>query len=85
MSNKNIWNFFIVGILFFSILDAQCRRGDKLRISNGVETKELDCRDATRLIYNEGWYPYSIEMKEMIDVLSLQAVLNNIMLPAIGS
>ena len=61
MSNKNIWNFFIVGILFFSILDAQCRRGDKLRISNGVETKELDCRDATRLIYNEGWYPYSIE------------------------
>ena len=61
MNNKNMWNFLIVSILFFSVLDAQCRRGETLRISNGVETKELDCRDATRLIYNEGWYPYSID------------------------
>ena len=61
MNNRNMWNFLIVTIFFISALDAQCRRGEKLRISNGVETQELDCRDATRLIYNEGWYPYSID------------------------
>ncbi len=55
MNNRNMWNFLIVTIFFISALDAQCRRGEKLRISNGVETQELDCRDATRLIYNEGW------------------------------
>ncbi len=47
-----------------SSADAQCKRGEKLRITNDVEIKITDCREATRLIYNEGWYPYSVEYEQ---------------------
>ena len=52
---------FLSVLLSSSLLEAQCKRGEQLRITNDVEIKVLDCREATRLIYNEGWYPYSIE------------------------
>ena len=51
-------------IIFLSGLNAQCKRGEQLRITNDVEIKVVDCREATRLIYNEGWYPYSIEYEQ---------------------
>lgn len=51
----------ILPIIFMTDLSAQCKRGEQLRITNDVEIKVVDCREATRLIYNEGWYPYSIE------------------------
>lgn len=54
----------IILALFLSNLEAQCKRGEELRITNDVEIKVVDCREATRLIYNEGWYPYSIEYEQ---------------------
>ena len=68
-----------------SNLEAQCKRGDQLRITNDIEIKVVDCREATRLIYNEGWYPYSLNMNKKIDVLSYLAVLPNIIEVVIGS
>ena len=56
-----LWTIIGLSILFSASLDAQCRRGEQLRITNDVEIKVVDCREATRLIYNDGWYPYSIE------------------------
>ena len=57
---------FAISILFMfaSSIEAQCKRGEQLRITNDVEIKVVDCREATRLIYNEGWYPYSIEYEQ---------------------
>ena len=54
----------IVLFMFASSLEAQCKRGEQLRITNDVEIKVVDCREATRLIYNEGWYPYSEEYEQ---------------------
>ena len=54
----------IFAVIFLSGLNAQCKRGEQLRITNDVEIKVVDCREATRLIYNEGWYPYSIEYEQ---------------------
>ena len=54
----------IVLFMFTSSLEAQCKRGEQLRITNDVEIKVVDCREATRLIYNEGWYPYSVEYEQ---------------------
>ncbi len=54
----------IFTVIFFSGLNAQCKRGEQLRITNDVEIKVVDCREATRLIYNEGWYPYSVEYEQ---------------------
>ena len=51
-------------MFFASNLYAQCKRGEQLRITNDVEIIVVDCREATRLIYNEGWYPYSIEYEQ---------------------
>ena len=57
--------FIIIAIFIISSnLEAQCKRGEQLRITNDVEIKVVDCREATRLIYNEGWYPYSIEYEQ---------------------
>ena len=57
--------FIIITIFALSSnLEAQCKRGEQLRITNDVEIKVVDCREATRLIYNEGWYPYSIEYEQ---------------------
>jgi|TARA_B110000263_G_scaffold134214_1_gene116558 tetratricopeptide (TPR) repeat protein len=56
-----LWTIIGLIILFSASLDAQCKRGEKLRITNDIEIKVVDCREATRLIYNDGWYPYSIE------------------------
>ncbi len=61
MNKRYLSNMLIIILFFCSTLDAQCRRGETLRISNGIETKEVDCREATRLIYNEDYWPYSIE------------------------
>jgi len=58
---KKYFYAVIFAIIFLSGLNAQCKRGEELRITNDVEIKVVDCREATRLIYNEGWYPYSIE------------------------
>ena len=55
--------YTILILITVSSTDAQCKRGEKLRITNDVEIKITDCREATRLIYNEGWYPYSVEGK----------------------
>ena len=54
----------IFTFILLSGLNAQCKRGEQLRITNDVEIKVVDCREATRLIYNEGWYPYSIEYEQ---------------------
>ena len=57
--------FIIIAIFIISSnLEAQCKRGEQLRITNDVEIKVVDCREATRLIFNEGWYPYSIEYEQ---------------------
>ena len=57
--------FIIIAIFIISSnLEAQCKRGEQLRITNDVEIKVVDCREATRLIYNEGWYPYSVEYEQ---------------------
>ena len=61
MNNKYLSNILIITLFFCTVLDAQCRRGETLRISNGIEIKEVECREATRLIYNEDYWPYSIE------------------------
>lgn len=61
---KKFFYFTVFLTLFLSSLDAQCKRGEQLRITNDVEIKVVDCREATRLIYNEGWYPYSIEYEQ---------------------
>ena len=61
---RNFWTLIGLCILFSVSLDAQCRRGEQLRITNDVEIKVVDCREATRLIYNEGWYPYSVEYEQ---------------------
>lgn len=54
--------YFLTFIIFLTCnIEAQCKRGEQLRITNDVEIKVVDCREATRLIYNEGWYPYSVE------------------------
>ena len=58
---KYLWVVIGLNILFSTSLDAQCKRGEELRITNDVETKVVDCREAMRLMYNDGWYPYSIE------------------------
>ena len=54
----------ILLLVCISTTNAQCKRGENLRITNDVEIKVVDCREATRLIYNEGWYPYSIEYEQ---------------------
>jgi len=56
--------YIILILITVSSADAQCKRGEKLRITNDVEIKITDCREATRLIYNEGWYPYSVEYEQ---------------------
>ena len=56
--------YTILILITISSADAQCKRGEKLRITNDVEIKITDCREATRLIYNEGWYPYSVEYEQ---------------------
>ena len=56
--------YTILILITVSSTDAQCKRGEKLRITNDVEIKITDCREATRLIYNEGWYPYSVEYEQ---------------------
>ena len=56
--------YTILILITVSSADAQCKRGEKLRITNDVEIKITDCREATRLIYNEGWYPYSVEYEQ---------------------
>ena len=57
--------YFLTFIIFLTCnIDAQCKRGEQLRITNDVEIKVVDCREATRLIYNEGWYPYSVEYEQ---------------------
>ena len=56
--------YTIIILITVSSADAQCKRGEKLRITNDVEIKITDCREATRLIYNEGWYPYSVEYEQ---------------------
>ena len=61
---KNYIYTIVFLIIFTSGLYAQCKRGEQLRITNDVEIKVVDCREATRLIYNEGWYPYSIEYEQ---------------------
>ena len=61
---KNLLYAIALLIIFVSSLDAQCKRGEQLRITNDVEIKVVDCREATRLIYNEGWYPYSVEYEQ---------------------
>jgi tetratricopeptide (TPR) repeat protein len=61
---KNFLYMMTLLIIFASNLDAQCKRGEQLRITNDVEIKVVDCREATRLIYNEGWYPYSVEYEQ---------------------
>ena len=61
---KNLLYIIALLIIFVSSLDAQCKRGEQLRITNDVEIKVVDCREATRLIYNEGWYPYSVEYEQ---------------------
>ena len=61
---KNYVYAIVFLIIFTSGLHAQCKRGEQLRITNDVEIKVVDCREATRLIYNEGWYPYSIEYEQ---------------------
>ena len=61
---KNLLYTIALLIIFVSSLDAQCKRGEQLRITNDVEIKVVDCREATRLIYNEGWYPYSVEYEQ---------------------
>ena len=58
---KYLWIIIGLNILFSTSLDAQCKRGEELRITNDVEIKEVDCREAMRLMYNDGWYPYPIE------------------------
>ena len=37
----------IVLFMFTSSLEAQCKRGEQLRITNDVEIKVVDCREAT--------------------------------------
>ena len=61
---KNYLYVIVFLIVFNSALHAQCKRGEQLRITNDVEIKVVDCREATRLIYNEGWYPYSVEYEQ---------------------
>jgi tetratricopeptide (TPR) repeat protein len=61
---KKLIYFLTLTVFFLCSVEAQCKRGEKLRITNDVEIKIVDCRDATRLIYNEGWYPYSIEYEQ---------------------
>jgi len=61
---KNLLYTIALLIIFVSSLDAQCKRGEQLRITNDVEIKVVDCREATRLIYNEGWYPFSVEYEQ---------------------
>ena len=61
---KNYLYVIIFLIVFNSGLHSQCKRGEQLRITNDVEIKVVDCREATRLIYNEGWYPYSVEYEQ---------------------
>ena len=61
---KNFLYMMALLIIFASNVDAQCKRGEQLRITNDVEIKVVDCREATRLIYNEGWYPYSVEYEQ---------------------
>ena len=56
--------YTVLILITVSSADAQCKRGEKLRITNDVEIKITDCREATRLIYNEGWYPYSVEYEQ---------------------
>ena len=60
---KNIFAIIVL-FIFMTDLNAQCKRGEQLRITNDVEIKVVDCREATRLIYNEGWYPYSVEYEQ---------------------
>ena len=61
---KKLIIYTILILIMVSSADAQCKRGEKLRITNDVEIKITDCREATRLIYNEGWYPYSVEYEQ---------------------
>ncbi len=61
---KKFITYTILILITVSSADAQCKRGEKLRITNDVEIKITDCREATRLIYNEGWYPYSVEYEQ---------------------
>lgn len=61
---KNFLYMMALLIIFASNVDAQCKRGEQLRITNDVEIKVVDCREATRLIYNDGWYPYSVEYEQ---------------------
>ena len=61
---KNYLYVIVFLIVFNSGLHAQCKRGEQLRITNDVEIKVVDCREATRLIYNDGWYPYSVEYEQ---------------------
>ena len=49
---KNYLYAIVFLIIFTSGLHAQCKRGEQLRITNDVEIKIVDCREATRLIYN---------------------------------
>ncbi|GIS56252.1 MAG: hypothetical protein CM1200mP1_01900 [Candidatus Neomarinimicrobiota bacterium] len=42
MNKRYLSNMLIIILFFCSTLDAQCRRGETLRISNGIETKEVD-------------------------------------------
>jgi tetratricopeptide (TPR) repeat protein len=61
---KKLIYFLTLTVFLLCSVDAQCKRGEQLRITNDVEIKVVDCREATRLIYNEGWYPYSVEYEQ---------------------
>ena len=61
---RKIIFYSILLLITVSFIEAQCKRGEQLRITNDVEIKVVDCREATRLIYNEGWYPYSVEYEQ---------------------
>ena len=61
--NKYLSSLLIAIVFFCDTLEAQevkCRRGDMVRITNGVEIKVAECRVATRLNREEGWWAYSI-------------------------
>ena len=48
---KNYLYVIVFLIVFNSALHAQCKRGEQLRITNDVEIKVVDCREATCLLY----------------------------------
>ena len=82
---KNYLYAIVFLIIFTSNLHAQCKRGEQLRITNDVEIKVVDCREATRLFIMKDGIHIQLNMNRKIDVLNYLVVLLNIIGVAIGS